>query len=86
MACATLQGKESGAERRYKRLLAGLELTRDFFWSYGWPLWRTVQANLGAAAPGRPFDSMFVWNDYLTRCVLHLVSIYNDSSYLVLQS
>jgi len=61
------QGAESGAERRYKRLLAGLELTRDFFWSYGWPLWRSVQANLGAAAPGSPFDSMFVWNDFLTR-------------------
>ncbi|KAK9845465.1 hypothetical protein WJX81_007167 [Elliptochloris bilobata] len=64
---AHLQGKESGAERRYKRLLGGLELTRDFFWSYGWPLWRTVQANLGAAVPGSPFDSMYVWNDFLTR-------------------
>ena len=57
-------GRRSGAT---SACWAALELTRDFFWSYGWPLWRTVQANLGAGAPGCPFDSMYVWNDFLTR-------------------
>ena len=47
---------------------AGIELSKDFLWSYTWPLWRTVQANMSADPPASAFDSMFVWNEYLTRC------------------
>ena len=52
-------------------MLSGIELTKNFFFSYTWPIWRTVQATLASATPDSPWDSMFVWNDYLTRCVTH---------------
>ncbi len=49
---------------------AGIELgwlTKDFLWSYSWPVWRTVQANMSAELPSSAYDSMFVWNEFLTR-------------------
>jgi len=50
-------------------LLSGLELNKDFYFSYTYNLARTLQANLTADAPADPFDSMFVWNEYLSRYV-----------------
>ena len=47
--------------------MAGIELSKDFLWSYTWPLWRTVQANMSASPPELAFESMFVWNEFLTR-------------------
>eukprot|EP00884_Botryococcus_braunii_P005975 jgi/Botrbrau1/15379/Bobra.43_2s0010.1 len=62
--------RESRDEQRYRKLLGGLELTKDFFFSYDYPLWQTVQGTLdkNSAAQG-PWDpsNMFVWNEYLTR-------------------
>ena len=64
----TLQGRETAAEKRYRKLLlSGLELNKDFYFSYTYNLARTLQANLTADAPADPFDSMFVWNEYLSR-------------------
>ena len=54
-------------EKRYSKLLAGVGLTQDFFWSYSYPTWRTLQANMTSAPQGSAFDSMFVWNDFLTK-------------------
>ncbi len=48
-------------------MFAGIELSKDFLWSYTWPLWRTVQANMSAELPESAYDSMFVWNEFLTR-------------------
>ena len=49
-------------------LRAAIELSKDFLWSYTWPLWRTVQANMSQQeAPESAFNSMFVWNEFLTR-------------------
>jgi len=50
-------------------LLSGLELNKDFYFSYTYNLARTLQANMTADAPADPFDSMFVWNEYLSRYV-----------------
>ena len=81
------------AEKRYCKLLSGVELTRDFFFSYTYPTWRTLQvgnvwlqtdtctladtwrmlqANMTSPPDGSAFDSMFVWNDFLTRCCLSM--------------
>ena len=54
-------------EKRYSKLLSGVGLTQDFFWSYSYPTWRTLQANMTSAPEGSAFDSMFVWNDFLTK-------------------
>ena len=63
-----MQGRETAAEKRYRKLLlSGLELNKDFYFSYTYNLARTLQANLTADAPADPFDSMFVWNEYLSR-------------------
>ena len=73
------QGRETAAEKRYRKLLlSGLELNKDFYFSYTYNLARTLQANLTADAPADPFDSMFVWNEYLSRytaMVLHSLHI-----------
>lgn len=62
------QGRETAAEKRYRKLLlSGLELNKDFYFSYTYNLARTLQANFTADAPADPFDSMFVWNEYLSR-------------------
>lgn len=66
--CGCIQGRETAAEKRYRKLLlSGLELNKDFYFSYTYNLARTLQANLTADAPSDPFDSMFVWNEYLSR-------------------
>ncbi|GBF98113.1 phosphoinositide phosphatase [Raphidocelis subcapitata] len=43
---------ESIAERRYRKLLLGVDLTRNFFFSYTYRLTDTLQANHTAAAAG----------------------------------
>ena len=59
--------KDQAAERRYRRLLtAGLDLSKDFVVSYSYNLCYTLQQNL-TKEPGDPFDSRFVWNEFLTR-------------------
>ena len=41
-----------------------------FFYSYTYNLAATLQANMEDGASGAaPFDSMFVWNEFLTRFV-----------------
>ena len=39
----------STAEVRYRKLLAGVQLTRDFFFSYSWPVHQTAQRTFGQA-------------------------------------
>jgi SacI homology domain len=55
-------------EKRYRKLLLGMDLTQDFFFSYTYDVASTLQNNLTASAQQDRFDSMFVWNDHLTRC------------------
>ncbi|GAB4817891.1 hypothetical protein N2152v2_004937 [Parachlorella kessleri] len=60
----------AAAEQRYRKLLAGVSLNTDFFFSYSLPLWRTVQRGFGpqaGAAADPPFASDRVWNEWLTR-------------------
>ncbi|KIZ00821.1 hypothetical protein MNEG_7144 [Monoraphidium neglectum] len=45
---------ESVAERRYRKLLLGVDLTRNFFFSYTYRLTHTLQHNHTAAAPAAP--------------------------------
>lgn len=59
---------DSWAERRYRKLLlSGVDLTKDFFFSYTYNLSYTVQHNLTHNECLDPFDCIFVWNAYLTR-------------------
>lgn len=53
---------------RYKRLLCTVDLTKDFFFSYSYHIMHTLQRNLSNNAEGHTYyESMFVWNEYLTR-------------------
>lgn len=59
---------DSWAERRYRKLmLSGVDLTKDFFYSYTYNMCYTVQHNLTQKESLDPFDCIFVWNEYLTR-------------------
>ncbi len=64
------QGQESSAEKKYRKLLLGMDLTHDFFFSYTYGIAITLQRNLTAPASQDTscFESMFVWNCHLTRC------------------
>uniref|UniRef100_A0A7N0UYZ8 SAC domain-containing protein n=2 Tax=Kalanchoe fedtschenkoi TaxID=63787 RepID=A0A7N0UYZ8_KALFE len=55
-------------ENRYKKLLCAVDLTKDFFFSYSYCVMRSLQKNLCGNESGQvPYDSMFVWNEFLTR-------------------
>ncbi|CAA6664591.1 unnamed protein product [Spirodela intermedia] len=58
----------SKMENRYKKLLCNVDLTRDFFFSYSYHVMRSLQKNLCDGQTGQVvYDTMFVWNEYLTR-------------------
>ncbi|XP_015902276.1 phosphoinositide phosphatase SAC2 isoform X2 [Ziziphus jujuba] len=55
-------------ENRYKKYLCTVDLTKDFYFSYSYNIMRCLQKNLCDNRTG-PFlyETMFVWNEYLTR-------------------
>ncbi|URE48892.1 SAC domain containing protein [Musa troglodytarum] len=57
-------------ENRYKRLLCTVDLTKDFFFSYSYNIMRSLQKNLCDGKTGQVlYETMFVWNEFLTRGV-----------------
>ncbi|XP_068313075.1 phosphatidylinositol-3-phosphatase SAC1-like isoform X2 [Pyrus communis] len=60
----------SKTELRYKKLLSSVDLTKDFFYSYSYPIMQRLQKNvLSMGEEGMPFDNIFVWNAYLTQAI-----------------
>ncbi|XP_059280523.1 phosphatidylinositol-3-phosphatase SAC1 isoform X2 [Lycium ferocissimum] len=60
----------SKTELRYKKLLSSVDLTKDFFYSYTYPIMRSLQRNvLSTGEDGMPYDNIFVWNSYLTHTI-----------------
>uniref|UniRef100_A0A2P2KSW8 Phosphoinositide phosphatase SAC1 n=2 Tax=Rhizophora mucronata TaxID=61149 RepID=A0A2P2KSW8_RHIMU len=60
----------SKTELRYKKLLSSVDLTRDFFFSYTYPLMQSMQKNVLSTGGDRmPYDNIFVWNAYLTQAI-----------------
>ncbi|KAH9758056.1 phosphatidylinositol-3-phosphatase SAC1 [Citrus sinensis] len=58
----------SKTELRYKKLLSSVDLTKDFFYSYTYPIMQSLQKNvLSMAEEGMPYENIFVWNAYLTQ-------------------
>ncbi|KAI0507679.1 hypothetical protein KFK09_013807 [Dendrobium nobile] len=56
------------AENRYKKLLRTVDLTKDFFFSYSYNVMQSIQKNLCDAKAGQLlYETMFVWNEFLTR-------------------
>ncbi|KQK02059.1 phosphoinositide phosphatase SAC2 [Brachypodium distachyon] len=55
-------------ENRYKKVLNTLDLRKDFFFSYSYPIMRSLQKNLSDPQEGWTlYESTFVWNEFLTR-------------------
>ncbi|GMH22028.1 hypothetical protein Nepgr_023871 [Nepenthes gracilis] len=55
-------------ENRYKKLLCTVDITKDFFFSYSYQIMHSLQKNLCDSVTGLlSYDTMFVWNAYLTR-------------------
>ncbi|CAN1293783.1 Phosphatidylinositol-3-phosphatase SAC1 [Linum perenne] len=58
----------SKTELRYKKLLSSVDLTKDFFFSYTYPVMQCLQKNISSTSEVKmPYDDIFVWNEYLTR-------------------
>ncbi|KAL5230826.1 hypothetical protein ABZP36_029602 [Zizania latifolia] len=54
-------------ELRYKKLLASVDLTKDFFYSYTYPIMQSLQQNVTSAETKEmPYENLFVWNTFLT--------------------
>lgn len=52
---------------RYKKLLASVDLTKDFFYSYTYPIMQSLQQNVTSAGiKEMPYENLFVWNTFLT--------------------
>ncbi|CAL1390140.1 unnamed protein product [Linum trigynum] len=59
---------DSKNEIRYKKLLCMVDLTKDFYFSYSYHVMRSLQRNLCDKAKGQVlYETMFVWNEFLTR-------------------
>ncbi|KAE8719953.1 Phosphoinositide phosphatase SAC2 [Hibiscus syriacus] len=55
-------------EKRYKKLLCTVDLTKDFFFSYSYNIMHSLQRNLCKNETGLVhYETMFVWNEFLTR-------------------
>ncbi|WCJ42861.1 Phosphoinositide phosphatase family protein [Euphorbia peplus] len=55
-------------ENRYKKLLCMVDLTKDFFFSYSYHVMKSLQRNLCEKETGQVlYETMFVWNEFLTR-------------------
>ncbi|XP_047308750.1 phosphoinositide phosphatase SAC3-like [Impatiens glandulifera] len=62
------------SENRYKKLLCMVDLTKDFFFSYSYHVMRSLQKNMSQKDSGPVlYDTMFVWNEYLTRGIRNLL-------------
>lgn len=58
----------SKKENRYKKLLCTVDITKDFFFSYSYRIMHTLQKNLcDDDTKLIPYETMFVWNAFLTR-------------------
>ncbi|XP_039122953.1 phosphatidylinositol-3-phosphatase SAC1-like isoform X1 [Dioscorea cayenensis subsp. rotundata] len=58
----------SKTELRYKKLLSSVDLTKDFFFSYTYPIMCSLQQNvLAEGTVMMPYENMFVWNAFLTQ-------------------
>lgn len=55
---------------RYKKLLSMVDLTKDFYFSYSYNVMRSLQKNMCENETGQVlYETMFVWNEFLTRGV-----------------
>ncbi|KAL5209642.1 hypothetical protein ABZP36_005265 [Zizania latifolia] len=57
-------------ENRYKQLLCSVDLSKDFFFSYSYNIMRRLQKNITDKNTGPVvYETMFVWNESLTRAI-----------------
>ncbi|XP_074294801.1 phosphoinositide phosphatase SAC2-like [Silene latifolia] len=62
--------ENSKNENRYKKLLGTVDVTKDFYFSYSYHIMQSLQKNLcDDESKLVPYETMFVWNAYLTRGV-----------------
>ncbi|KAK1403689.1 Phosphoinositide phosphatase SAC1 [Heracleum sosnowskyi] len=60
----------SKTELRYKKLLSSVDLTKDFFYSYTYPIMQSLQKNVMSIADEKmPYENIFVWNAFLTEAI-----------------
>ncbi|KAG8373872.1 hypothetical protein BUALT_Bualt11G0070500 [Buddleja alternifolia] len=61
-------------ENRYKKLLSMVDLTKDFYFSYSYHVMRSLQKNMCDNKTGKVlYETMFVWNEFLTRGIRHIL-------------
>lgn len=74
--CVQTEVSQSKDEQRYKKLLLGVDLTKDFFFSYTYCIMQNMQTNVTRQLDNdgqMPYDNMFVWNAFLTNGIRQTV-------------
>ncbi|KAL9235518.1 hypothetical protein vseg_010269 [Gypsophila vaccaria] len=62
--------ENSKNENRYKKLLSTVDITKDFYFSYSYRIMYSLQKNIrDHESKLVPYETMFVWNAFLTRGV-----------------
>ncbi|KAK3131843.1 hypothetical protein QOZ80_6AG0512240 [Eleusine coracana subsp. coracana] len=61
-------------ENRYKKLLQTIDLRKDFFFCHSYHIMRSIQKNFNDPQEGWDlYDTMFVWNEFLTRGIRNIL-------------
>ncbi|TVU12217.1 hypothetical protein EJB05_45850 [Eragrostis curvula] len=61
-------------ENRYKKLLQTIDLRKDFFFCHSYHIMRSLQKNFNDPQEGWDlYDTMFVWNEFLTRGIRNIL-------------
>ncbi|KAG2610095.1 hypothetical protein PVAP13_4KG096400 [Panicum virgatum] len=61
-------------ENRYRKLLQTIDLRKDFFFSHSYHIIRSIQKNFSDPQEGwELYDTMFVWNEFLTRGIRNIL-------------
>ncbi|KAL8133203.1 phosphatidylinositol-3-phosphatase SAC1-like isoform X2 [Apium graveolens] len=54
----------------YKKLLSSVDLTKDFFYSYTYPIMQSLQKNVMSISDDKmPYENIFVWNAFLSEAI-----------------
>lgn len=70
LSCQQVSYFRLTSAHRYKKLLSSVDLTKDFFYSYTYPIMRSLQKNVQAVGgESVPYENIFVWNTFLTRAI-----------------
>jgi hypothetical protein len=69
--------KKSPSESKYLQIFGGVDVSKNLYFSYSYDITNSLQYNLTTPENEQKPNSMFVWNDFLTREYINPASSWN---------